>query len=204
MNYLKYLAQEIHTTVIATVDSAGLPITCAVDIMDWDEGGLYFLTAKGKNLYRRLKESGYVALTGMKGENTLSCVAVSVGGKVREIGSGLLEKLFEKNSYMKEIYPTEESRRALTVFYIYQGSGEWFDLSTKPIERADFTFGNEQEQSRGYIIGNRCVGCRACEAVCPQSCIDFSSLPAVIRQKNCLHCGNCMTVCPHGAIEKRG
>ena len=34
MNYLKYLVEEIHTTVMATVDHNGLPVTCAIDIMD--------------------------------------------------------------------------------------------------------------------------------------------------------------------------
>ena len=65
-------------------------------MMDCDESGLYFLTAKGKTLYDRLKQKGYVALTGMKGNNTLSCVAVSISGKVEEIGSGPLNSLFEK------------------------------------------------------------------------------------------------------------
>lgn len=46
MNYLKYLVEEIHTTVVATVDDAGLPVTAAIDMMDYDDGGLYFLTAK--------------------------------------------------------------------------------------------------------------------------------------------------------------
>ena len=204
MNYLKYLAEEIHTAVIATADDNGLPITCAVDIMDYDENGLYFLTAKGKNFYERLKQREFVALTGIKGGDTLSCVAVSVSGKVCEIGSEPLEKLFEKNSYMKEIYPTEQSRKALTVFRIYKGNGEWFDLSKKPIERASFSFGSEHEKSAGYTIGNNCIGCKACEPACPQSCIDFGAVPAVIIQKNCLHCGNCMTVCPHNAVIKIG
>lgn len=43
---------------------------------------------------------------------------------------------------MYEIYPTEQSRKALTVFCIYDANGEWFDLSKKPIERADFSIGN--------------------------------------------------------------
>ena len=47
---------------------------------------------------------------------------------------------------MFEIYPTEESRKALTVFQIYEGSGEWFDLSKKPIERASFTFGDNPKK----------------------------------------------------------
>lgn len=204
MNYLKYLVEEIHTTVMATVDKNGLPVTCAIDIMDYDESGLYFLTAKGKNLYDRLKQKGYVALTGMKGSNTLSCASVSVSGKAQEIGSEPLDRLFEKNSIMKEIYPTERSRKALTVFRIYEGNGEWFDLSKKPIERASLTFGNGQNTNQEYEIGDNCVGCKACEPVCPQGCIDFGAIPAKIIQNNCLHCGNCMTVCPHNAVIKRG
>lgn len=144
MNYLKYLVEEIHTTVMATTDANDLPVTCAIDVMDYDDNGLYFLTAKGKNFYDRLKRNGYVALTGMKGKDTMSCVAVSLRGKVKEIGSEPLERLFKKNSYMYEIYPTEQSRKALTVFYIYDANGEWFDLSKKPIERADFSIGNSK------------------------------------------------------------
>ena len=49
--YFRYLVQEIHTTVVATVDDDGLPVTAAIDMMDWDEGGLYFLTARGKSFY---------------------------------------------------------------------------------------------------------------------------------------------------------
>lgn len=121
---LNYLEKKIHSVIIATVDDKGLPVTCAIDIMDGDENGLYFLTAKGKGFYNRLKKSGYAALTGMNGRDTLSCVAISVRGKVREIGNAPLQKLFEKNPYMNEIYPTEKSRQALTVFQLYEGSGD--------------------------------------------------------------------------------
>lgn len=85
---------------MATTDANDLPVTCAIDVMDYDDNGLYFLTAKGKNFYDRLKRNGYVALTGMKGKDTMSCVAVSLRGKVKEIGSEPLERLFKKNSYM--------------------------------------------------------------------------------------------------------
>lgn len=68
-------------------------------------------------------------MTGMKGEDTMHCAALSIRGKVRELESELLPRLFEKNPYMNEIYPDAASRSALTVFVIYEGSGEWFDLS---------------------------------------------------------------------------
>lgn len=151
MDYLKYLTKEIHSTVMATVDENGLPVTCAIDIMDYDENGLYFLTARGKNFYARLKTGRYVSLTGMKGTDTLSCIAISVRGKVEEVGNDYLNRLFEKNSYMYEIYPTKESRTTLTVFRIYDGCGEWFDLSKKPIERESFSFGNGIKTVDGII-----------------------------------------------------
>lgn len=66
--YLDFLVNEIHSTVFATVDSEGRPVTCAIDIMDYDESGLYFLTARGKNFYDRLKANENVAFTAMKGE----------------------------------------------------------------------------------------------------------------------------------------
>ena len=204
MDYLKFLQQEIHTTVAATVDDDGLPVTCAIDIMDADENGLYFLTAKGKGFYHRLKTQGYLALTGMKGRDTLSCVAVSVRGKIRELGEAPLPRLLQKNPYMKEIYPTAESQKALTVFQIFEGTGEWFDLSQKPIQRFSFSIGQRKSEKEGFRITDACTGCRACKDVCPQNCIDFGFLPAVIQQEHCLHCGNCQQVCPQNAVIREG
>ena len=200
--YFQFLVEEIHTTVVATVDDEGLPVTAAIDMMDWDENGLYFLTAKGKSFYDRLKKRGYLALTAMKGEDTLSSAAVSVRGKVRELGYFKIPELFEKNPYMKNIYPTEVSMHALTAFQIWEGTGEWFDLSKKPIERESFSFGNAGEVQEGYIITDTCIGCKTFTEVCPQRCIDATQVPLVINQKNCLHCGNCLSVCPVGAVVR--
>jgi len=93
--------------------------------------------------------------------------------------------------------------QALTVFQIYEGTGEWFDLSKKPIERASFTFGGAAQKPDGYFITDACIGCGSCAAVCPQNCINAESIPYVIEQEHCLHCGNCMEACPVGAVERR-
>ena len=199
-DYLRYIVEEIHTVIVATVDGEGLPVTAAIDMMDYDESGLYFLTAKGKSFYTRLKNKEYMALTGIKCEDTMSCVAVSVRGKVKEIGADHLPRLFAKNPYMNEIYPTEQSRQALTVFKLCEGSGEWFDLSKKPSERASFSFGNAEKKKDGYMITDKCIGCGSCVEVCPQSCIITDDIPYAIEQEHCLHCGNCYSVCPAEAV----
>ena len=124
VDYLSYIVNEIHTTIVATVDDEGLPVTAAIDMMDCDDNSLYFLTAKGKGFYDRLIKRQFLAFTAMKGEDTMSSVAVSIRGKVRELGPDKIPELFAKNPYMREIYPTEESMQALTVFQIYEGTGE--------------------------------------------------------------------------------
>ena len=202
-DYLNYIVHEIHRTIVATVDDEGLPVTAAIDMMDCDDVSLYFLTSKGKGFYDRLKKRGFLAFTAMKGEDTMSSIAVSIRGKVRELGYDRIPELFEKNHYMYQIYPTEESMKALTVFQIFEGSGEWFDLSKKPIERASFTFGGSEKKTEGYYITDSCIGCGNCVSVCPQNCIRKDQVPFRIELDHCLHCGNCMNACPVGAVVRR-
>ncbi len=202
--YLKVICEEIHSVVVATLDKEGHPVTRVIDMMLHDDNSLYFLTAKGKEFYRQLMEQKYLSLSGMSGgEGSMSKKAVSVHGNVKNIGKEKLDEIFEKNPYMAEIYPEEESRMALEVFQLYQGQGDYFDLSTKPITRGTFSLGGTQQMQSGYYITDQCRGCKICYSKCPQKCIDLNSKPLVIRQENCLHCGNCMEVCPFGAVERR-
>lgn len=200
---LNKLVNEIHTTVVASNDLNGNPITCVIDMMLTENEKLYFLTAKGKKFYDRLIKTGYVALSGMKGKDTISTVAISVHGKVRNIGKEKLDEIFIKNPYMAEIYPREDMRSALEVFEMYEGAGELFDLSCKPIYRQNFVLGNIDMGEHGFYITEQCKGCGACFLPCPQNCIVVRDDKPLIDPQHCLHCGKCMEVCPYDAIEKR-
>lgn len=201
---LSILQTDIHSTVFATLDECGLPQTCVIDLMLADEQGLYFLTAKGKSFYDRLMAKPFVALSGMKGSDTLSTLAISLRGSVRNIGKERLAEIFEKNPYMSSIYPTEKSRDALEVFQIYKGEGEYFDLSQLPPCRQSFSFGGEEIHQTGYRINaDKCIGCQGCRSVCPAKCI-ADTIPRMIDMAHCLHCGNCFRICPVKAVARIG
>ena len=54
MDYLELLVDEIHSTTVATIGSDGHPQTRIIDMMYYDEEGVYFLTATGKTFYDQL------------------------------------------------------------------------------------------------------------------------------------------------------
>ena len=157
MDYLKLLVDEIHSTTVATISSDGHPQTRIIDMMYYDEEGVYFLTAKGKAFYDQLMEQQYVAISATKDKTAVSL------------------------------------------------RGEYFDISNPSnIVRDTITIGKTEAVQTGYFIGKECIGCKLCYSVCPQKCIDISSVPVTINQNHCLHCGRCAEICPKQCIEKRG
>ena len=197
--YLKILVEDFHSTTVATIGADGRPQTRVIDMMLWDEKGVYFLTAKGKAFYDQLMDQLYIALSATKDKK-----AISLRGKIENIGSEKLEEIFQKNTYMQQIYPGD-TRSALEVFRICEAQGEYFDISDPShVVRASVQIGDPVLQQNGYYVGKDCIGCKLCYSVCPQKCIDISSIPVVIDQNHCLHCGRCTEICPKQTIKKRG
>lgn len=197
-DYLKLLVEHIHSAAVATIGADGHPQTRIIDMMLWDEDGVYLLTARGKAFYTQLMEQGYIALSATKDN-----ISISLRGKIRNIGSEKLDVIFEKNVYMQSIYPGD-TRSALEVFCLYQAEGEYFDIRDPAhIRRDHFTVGKTEGEIPGYYVGTGCIGCKLCYSVCPQKCVDVSGIPAVIDQHRCLHCGRCAEICPKQTIERR-
>lgn len=73
--YLKVLVEEMHSTTVATMGNDGHPQTRVIDMMYYDEEGVYFLTAKGKAFYKK---------------------AVSLRGTVKNMGKKNLDIMLER------------------------------------------------------------------------------------------------------------
>lgn len=196
--YIKILVETIHSTTVATIGPEGHPQTRVIDMMYYDEQGVYFLTAKGKAFYQQLMEQKFIAVSATKDK-----MAISLRGSVKNIGKKNLDIMFEKNPYMKDIYPGD-TREALEVFCLYDAQGEYFDISNPSnIVRESIVIGDAEGKQMGYVVTEGCIGCKLCFSVCPQKCIDIATKPVVILQNHCLHCGRCAEICPKGVIKKQ-
>ena len=77
LEYIEILVEDIHSTTVATIGADGHPQTRVIDMMLYDDKGVYFLTAKGKVFYDQLTEQQYIAVSATKDK-----IAVSLRGKV--------------------------------------------------------------------------------------------------------------------------
>ncbi len=193
----------MHSSVVATLRADGHPETRAIDIMLADENSIYIITPKGKKFYQQLITNPYIALTSISGDGgTMSKKSISIRGKIREITRELLPVIFEENSYLNDIYKTEQSKGSIRIFQMYEGQGEYFDLTTQPMTQYAFVLGNTKLEHYQYIIGEKCIGCGHCAEICSQKCIT-KGLPYVIHQEHCMHCAICVDKCPQNAITLR-
>ena len=53
-----------------------------------------------------------------------------------------------------------------------------------------------------YKITDKCIGCGACAASCPVSCISQGDSKYVIDKEACIGCGTCAGVCPEHQNQK--
>mgnify|MGYP000155001069 CR=1 FL=1 len=187
---------KIHSVSVATVDESSKPANRIIDMMYMEDDCLYFLTGRGKNFYKELKENGYVALSCQKNNR-----AYTLKGYVEEVDHHYLDILFDHNRYMWGTYPGE-TRHVLEVFRIYKWRGEFFDLTSKPVNRIAFAKDMDDIIPGTFYVDEGCIGCKKCIDVCPQKCITFKNNKAFIPIEHCLRCGACYEVCPANAIRQ--
>ena len=188
------LLRNIKSVAFATIEG-GKPAVRMSDIMLYEDGKLYFLTARGKPYYKQLKKNPEIAIVGMN----KNYVMVRVRGKIEFVDNSFLEKIFEINPVLDDIYP-EDTKDILEVFCLSAGAGEIFDLSVVPSKRERFAFGGATVEEPGYKITEKCTACGICEDLCPTGAISKGKIYK-IDGEICLECGRCYENCPYEAIK---
>ena len=111
VNDLTRIVRDVQRVVIAMVDDAGMPETRAVEMLDADAEGLYFIVDRTTAFYAQLAARKSLAFTGVQGASYGECATVTLRGRVEEMGSGLVLPLLEKNEAVFEFYKNEELRK---------------------------------------------------------------------------------------------
>ncbi|WP_455646053.1 pyridoxamine 5'-phosphate oxidase family protein [Methanosphaera sp.] len=189
--------REVIDGVLSTVDSEGNPQSRIIDIMHIDDETIYFLTARGKNVYKEIMNHPKVSYLNLKDNKSVRVTGIA---KKLDDQKKWIDLMFDENPFMNNVY-SGDTRYILEPFYIESGAIEFFDLTQKPILREQFTIGDGKINDKGFIISDECIECGVCKNTCPQKCIDENS-PYEIQQSHCLHCGLCFENCPVNAIKR--
>lgn len=202
-DYCLRFLRQIRDCVFSTVDANGLPTARVIDVMHAGDGRLYFLAPRGKAFHAEITRNPVVATVGQ----TTDFRTCRMRGRVVRPSDAeqkcLVDWMFDLNPSMKELYP-DDTRYICDVFYIEDGTGDYFDLGQKPIVRVQFTLGDGgYRMGNSFRISEACTGCGKCAGTCPQHCIHKKDDGRYkIEQSSCLHCGLCYETCPYDAIVK--
>jgi uncharacterized pyridoxamine 5'-phosphate oxidase family protein/NAD-dependent dihydropyrimidine dehydrogenase PreA subunit len=189
------LLRAVKSVTFATLND-GQPAARIIDVMLVDETGLHFLSARGKSFYAQLGAGRTLAICGM--DERYVSVRI-VGDFVPCNDRSVVDKIFEHNPVMNDLYPGE-TRDILEAFHVYRGKGEIFDLSVEPPKRERFAFGGAAVNPVGYRITGNCSACGICLDACPVGVISAGDI-YVIDGSHCLECGRCAELCPEAAIK---
>lgn len=193
--------QYVGVLAFATVDGQGAPQVRSISAIHYEPEALYFFTAKGKDFCRQLLADGRVQILGYTKYKEM--IRLSARAKPAAEQQKWIDRIFEEQPYLSNVYPGDTRALAGIVFEVRDGEIEYFHLGVNPIFRESYTIGRGIAKEKGYQITEACIGCGACAGHCPQRCIEPGT-PYRIRQEHCLHCGNCHEVCPVRAVERRG
>ncbi len=203
----------------ATINN-GYPETRMVELLTYDEDGLYFFTMKTKPFYKQLIEHKKVSMCGMSVDPRMKWLDedtpytapgyfIRATGDVREFS--IEQALAKKDSRFNYLISDNKRYPQITGFCLHSFYGEVYDYDFEKenrghkLERVRFSFGNMPYIPAGLSIDEaKCISCGKCEKNC--------SFDAIYKEKNfykingnrCDECGNCYTICPSKAIIHKG
>lgn len=171
----------------------GSPECRILDFNRLKDGGLYFMTSRGKPTYDQLTESPKLVL------NTLIEQRYSLRFTAwveEETRPEIWEEFFVLNPGTKLMY--RKNFDIVALYHITKGEGEIFHLyESERIRRLRFTYGEETIRPMSYGITEACTGCGVCQENCVEQAIyQKEDGTYAIRYMDCDDCGICYTRCP--------
>lgn len=193
--------QYVGVLSFATVAEDGSPQIRNISAIHYEEDGMYFFTARGKDFCRQLLHDGRIQVLGYTKYKEM----IRLSGKAYPVAEDeqrkWIDKIFTEQPYLANVYP-DDTREIGIVFAVKDAAVEYFNLGVHPIFRETYSMGNAKTAEKGYYITEQCIGCGTCARHCPQKCIREGQ-PYRIEQSHCLHCGNCMEHCPVQAVRAK-
>ncbi len=203
----------------ATINK-GYPETRMVDLLTYDEDGLYFFTMKTKPFYKQLIEGKKLSICGMSADPKMQWLNedtpytqpgyfIRATGDVREFT--LEQALAKKDPRFDYLISDNKRYPQITAFCLYSFYGEVYDYDFEKehrghkLERERFSFGDMRIEQAGLTIEQaKCISCGKCEKNCSFDAIYKDADKYKINGNRCDECGNCYTVCPSKAITHKG
>lgn len=191
----------VGTLAMATVADDGSPQIRCVSAVHYEPDAVYFFTARGKEMARQLMVDGRLQTMVHTRFNEM----IRMSGTARPAPDAeqdrWMDVIFAEQPYLANVYPGQ-TRSIGIVFKVEDITLDYFNLGAHPIERSTCALGEKPAPAtHGYRIGEECIGCGTCAAVCPQGCI-VAGDQYRIQPEHCLHCGACAEACPVSAIER--
>ena len=94
--------REVIDGVLSTVDEEGNSQSRIIDIMHTDEDTVYFLTARGKDVYKELINHPQMSYVNLKDNKSVRINGIA---ERLEDQRKWIDLMFEENSYMNNVYP---------------------------------------------------------------------------------------------------
>lgn len=182
----------------ATTDEEGKPQVRNISAIHFENDGLYFFTARGKDFCRELLSKPDVQILGYTKYKEMIRLSGKAFSVPQDEQNNWITIIFNEQPYLANVYPGD-TRSIGIIFCIRDFEIEYFNLGVNPIFRESYTVGKGITTKKGYFITDSCTGCGSCIDVCPQRCIEEGS-PYRIQPEHCLHCGNCFENCPSLAV----